>query len=105
MGDVGELKKKAKYWEKELENLEDIPTFVAEQVLEVQRVQSWTRDGWETSAYVLLLTSGGPTVTLEVPGGIIRGVWGSEKVEYPLSEEAKKKAEELDGYLAEVFGD
>jgi len=101
---MGDLKEKVLYVEEELEKMKN-PAEYTEGALEIQRVQSWTKDGWETMSYILLLAYGGPSIRLIVPDGLIIASWGTDRIEYSVNDVAKAKCGEIANYLDEVFGE
>ena len=97
-----ELLKIAKSHEEDIENIENVSEFL-DNVLEIKRTQSLVNGKWETTEYELLLAFGGPNVWLNT-SGYLTVSWASTPLEYPLSKKARKKLEEIEDYLNEIWG-
>jgi len=63
-------------------------------VLEIQRQQSLTQDGWITTGYTFVLAMGGPTIWVETTG-VIKGYWDRDSYEEPLTRIAEEFLKEV----------
>lgn len=98
-----------KVWERQVEELmeiDDIVSFISEDVLEIERVQQehtgfGFRKRWETKEYILLTATGGPSVRVSTRG-YIEVNWWNESYESSVPDEVKAILGEIESYLKEI---
>ena len=101
------LEESCKSWLEELEKIgkgeiEDLGEWINNNVLEIQRTQSFSNGKWETLSYTFLVTFGGPNIWIDGAEKKVVGYWGMDKAEMPFTQSAKEGYEKLFEYLNEL---